>query len=67
MTNQLLENFFSNIKQLTQEYEQLKLYAYQLHNENIELKEKNTLLDQQHTEAKHALHQIIDQLKEMQA
>lgn len=66
MTNQLLEKFFSNVNQLSDEYEQLKLYAYQLHNENVALKESNQALTQQNNEAKQTLHQIIDQLKELQ-
>jgi len=66
MTNQLLENFFSNVAKLSDEYEQLKLYACQLHDENLALKESNQALTQQNNEAKQTLHQIIEQLKELQ-
>ena len=67
MTNQLLQTFFTNVAQLTHEYAELKQYTCQLHNENKELKQSNNDLLVQNTDAKNALHQIIDQLKEMQA
>lgn len=67
MTNPLLQTFFTNVTQLMQEHDRLKQYVCQLHDENKALKQSNNDLLIQNTDAKNTLHQIIDQLKEMQA
>tara|TARA_B110000879_G_C11164782_1_gene510662 strand:- start:990 stop:1193 length:204 start_codon:yes stop_codon:yes gene_type:complete len=67
MTNQLLQTFLTNVTRLTHEYDQLKQYTCLLHDENKALKQSNNDLTIQNTDAKNALHQIIDQLKEIQA
>lgn len=67
MNNNTLKSFLSNVSQLTNQYEQLKQQMNKITEENRELKQDNYELLTQNSDAKIALHQIIDQLKEMQA
>ena len=67
MAKEQLQALFSNIEQLTTQYELLKQHALKVDNENQSLKQENIHLAKQHTEAKLALQQIMEQLKGLQA
>jgi len=67
MNDATLQSFLSNVTQLTEQHEALKKAVSALHKENDLLKQENSALLNQNSDAKIALHQIINQLKEMQA
>ena len=64
MENDQLQTFLTNVEQLTQQYELLKQHAFKLHDENQTLRQHNCELQSKNANAKSAIHDIIDRLKE---
>jgi hypothetical protein len=59
-----LQAFLANVEKLTLQYELLKQHALNLQDENQRLKQQNIELISKNADAKTAIHDIIDKLKE---